>query len=155
MVFNILSTLQCVFTKLIIALLHRYHVPRSWFQPSGNTLVIFEEKGGDPSKIKFARRRATSICGSVAEAYPSDLGSMVNANEKIDAKNNLYLACSRGSFISSIKFASFGTPTGSCGSYSQGICHYANSIPVMKEVYLFVSHLIKILIPLGKIWDSF
>lgn len=101
--------------------------------------MIFEEKGGDPSKIKFARRRATSICGSVAEAYPLDLGSMVNANGKKDTKTNLYLACSHGSFISAIKFASFGTPAGSCGSYSQGICHYANSVHVVKEVYLFIA----------------
>lgn len=128
-----------MFTKLTIPLLHRYHIPRSWFRPSGNTLVIFEEKGGDPSKIKFARRRATSICGSVAEAYPLDLGSMVNANGKKDTKTNLYLACSHGSFISAIKFASFGTPAGSCGSYSQGICHYANSVHVVKEVYLFIA----------------
>ncbi|CAM8885522.1 unnamed protein product [Rhodiola kirilowii] len=38
-----------------------YHVPRSWFKPSGNVLVIFEEKGGDPTKIKFSRRKITSI----------------------------------------------------------------------------------------------
>ncbi|CAL9191724.1 unnamed protein product [Musa hybrid cultivar] len=37
-----------------------YHVPRSWFQPSGNTLVFFEEKGGDPTRITFARRRVTA-----------------------------------------------------------------------------------------------
>ncbi|KAK9292604.1 hypothetical protein L1049_020578 [Liquidambar formosana] len=30
-----------------------YHVPRSWFKPSGNVLVIFEEEGGDPLKILF------------------------------------------------------------------------------------------------------
>ncbi|KAL5075138.1 hypothetical protein RYX36_014122 [Vicia faba] len=34
-----------------------YHVPRSWFKPSGNVLVFFEEKGGDPTKITFARRK--------------------------------------------------------------------------------------------------
>ncbi|URE13790.1 Glycosyl hydrolases family 35 [Musa troglodytarum] len=37
-----------------------YHVPRSWFQPSGNTLIFFEEKGGDPTRITFARRRVTA-----------------------------------------------------------------------------------------------
>ncbi|KAB1227803.1 Beta-galactosidase 3 [Morella rubra] len=30
------------------------HVPRSWFKPSGNILLIFEEKGGDPTKISFS-----------------------------------------------------------------------------------------------------
>lgn len=36
-----------------------YHVPRSWFKPSGNVLVIFEEKGGDPTKITFVRRKVS------------------------------------------------------------------------------------------------
>ncbi|PWA61082.1 beta-galactosidase 10 [Artemisia annua] len=34
-----------------------YHVPRSWFKPEGNVLVLFEEKGGDPSQIMFSRRK--------------------------------------------------------------------------------------------------
>ncbi|KAJ4715205.1 Beta-galactosidase [Melia azedarach] len=37
-----------------------YHVPRSWFKPSGNILVIFEEKGGDPTKIRFSRRKVSN-----------------------------------------------------------------------------------------------
>ncbi|XP_010521248.1 PREDICTED: beta-galactosidase 10 [Tarenaya hassleriana] len=37
-----------------------YHVPRSWFKPSGNELVIFEERGGDPTKIKLSRRKVTA-----------------------------------------------------------------------------------------------
>ncbi|WJX34747.1 Beta-galactosidase 10 [Trifolium repens] len=37
-----------------------YHVPRSWFKPSGNVLVIFEEKGGDPTKITFVRRTVST-----------------------------------------------------------------------------------------------
>ncbi|XVE59812.1 hypothetical protein DITRI_Ditri05aG0076900 [Diplodiscus trichospermus] len=31
-----------------------YHVPRSWLQPSGNILVLFEEIGGDPTQLTFA-----------------------------------------------------------------------------------------------------
>ncbi|KAJ4747788.1 Beta-galactosidase [Rhynchospora pubera] len=39
-----------------------YHVPRSWFHPTGkNTLVIFEETGGDPTKIIFARRQTKNF----------------------------------------------------------------------------------------------
>ncbi|GLT79076.1 hypothetical protein SLA2020_505830 [Shorea laevis] len=33
-----------------------YHVPRSWLQPTGNLLVVFEEWGGDPSGISFVKR---------------------------------------------------------------------------------------------------
>ncbi|KAH9288850.1 hypothetical protein KI387_032967, partial [Taxus chinensis] len=30
-----------------------YHVPRSWIRSTGNVLVLFEEIGGDPTKITF------------------------------------------------------------------------------------------------------
>ncbi|XP_075509695.1 beta-galactosidase-like isoform X1 [Primulina tabacum] len=33
-----------------------YHIPRSWLKPSGNLLVVFEEWGGDASKISLVRR---------------------------------------------------------------------------------------------------
>lgn len=38
-----------------------YHIPRSWFKPSENILVIFEEKGGDPTKITFSRRKISGF----------------------------------------------------------------------------------------------
>ncbi|MBA0673814.1 hypothetical protein Goari_015440, partial [Gossypium aridum] len=37
-----------------------YHVPRSWVKPSGNFLVVFEEWGGDPSRIALVKRTATA-----------------------------------------------------------------------------------------------
>ncbi|KAG6411654.1 hypothetical protein SASPL_129738 [Salvia splendens] len=33
-----------------------YHVPRSWLKPSGNLMVVFEEWGGDPTKISLVKR---------------------------------------------------------------------------------------------------
>ncbi|KAK6245469.1 hypothetical protein SCA6_008559 [Theobroma cacao] len=33
-----------------------YHVPRSWLKPTRNLLVVFEELGGDASKISLVRR---------------------------------------------------------------------------------------------------
>ncbi|CAN0845626.1 Beta-galactosidase 10 [Linum grandiflorum] len=38
-----------------------YHIPRSWFKPCGNILVMFEEEGGDPTKINFSKRRISSV----------------------------------------------------------------------------------------------
>ncbi|KAL8464064.1 hypothetical protein ACS0TY_033836 [Phlomoides rotata] len=35
-----------------------YHIPRSWLKPSGNVLVVFEEFGGDPTKISLVKRTA-------------------------------------------------------------------------------------------------
>ncbi|CAL1355764.1 unnamed protein product [Linum trigynum] len=33
-----------------------YHVPRAWLKPRGNLLVVFEELGGDASKIALVKR---------------------------------------------------------------------------------------------------
>ncbi|KAK5817213.1 beta-galactosidase-like [Gossypium arboreum] len=37
-----------------------YHVPHSWVKPSGNLLVVFEEWGGDPTRIALVKRTATA-----------------------------------------------------------------------------------------------
>lgn len=114
----------------------RYHVPRSWFKPSGNLLVIFEEKGGDPEKITFSRRKMSSICALIAEDYPSaDRKSLQEAGSKnSNSKASVHLGCPQNAVISAVKFASFGTPTGKCGSYSEGECHDPNSISVVEKV---------------------
>ncbi|KAJ6917706.1 hypothetical protein NC652_019897 [Populus alba x Populus x berolinensis] len=115
-----------------------YHVPRSWFKPSGNLLVIFEEKGGDPEKITFSRRKMSSICALIAEDYPSaDQKSLQEAGSKnSNSKASVHLGCPQNAVISAVKFASFGTPTGKCGSYSEGECHDPNSISVVENACL-------------------
>ncbi|XP_020089136.1 beta-galactosidase 3 isoform X3 [Ananas comosus] len=118
-----------------------YHVPRSWFQPSGNTLVIFEEKGGDPTKITFARRRVTGVCGYISEDYPSKaLESWDKSKTESDsAVAKVSLNCTDGTVISSITFASFGNPYGACRSYQQGSCHYPDSLSVVEKACLHAS----------------
>ena len=118
---------------LYLSSLTRYHVPRSWFKPSGNILVIFEEKGGDPSKIRFSRRKISGMCAHVDEDYPLvETGLWGDENKK--AKATVNLKCPKNTRISVVKFASFGTPTGTCGSYSMGDCHDPNSISVVEKV---------------------
>uniref|UniRef100_A0A6N2MA49 Beta-galactosidase n=1 Tax=Salix viminalis TaxID=40686 RepID=A0A6N2MA49_SALVM len=71
-----------------------YHVPRSFLNGNGdNTLVLFEEFGGNPSSHASTRRRTRKI----------------------------ELSC-QGRQISAVKFASFGNPQGSCGSFVKGYC---------------------------------
>ncbi|XP_026458949.1 beta-galactosidase 3-like [Papaver somniferum] len=115
-----------------------YHVPRSWFKPSGNILVIFEEKGGDPSKIKFSRRKVTSVCALISEDYPSFEYESWKEDMTVKNESNptLHLSCPKGTIISAIKFASFGTPTGECGSYSVGDCHDSTSLLKVEKVCL-------------------
>ncbi|KAK9950213.1 hypothetical protein M0R45_005714 [Rubus argutus] len=91
-----------------------YHVPRSWFKPSGNVLVIFEEKGGDPLKIEFSRRKIPGVCALAAEDYPSiDLESWHEENGSNKSISIVNLKCPENTHISTVKFASFGNPTGS------------------------------------------
>ncbi|KAM0869000.1 hypothetical protein ACQ4PT_040959 [Festuca glaucescens] len=115
-----------------------YHVPRSWFHPSGNTLVVFEEHGGDPMKITFSRRVVTSVCSFVSENFPSiDLESWdksISDDGAVAAK--VQLSCPKGKKISSIKFASFGDPSGTCRSYQQGSCHHPSSLSVVEKACL-------------------
>uniref|UniRef100_A0A5B7B913 Beta-galactosidase n=1 Tax=Davidia involucrata TaxID=16924 RepID=A0A5B7B913_DAVIN len=101
-----------------------YHVPRSWLQPSGNTLVLFEEMGGDPTQISFATRKTENLCSRVSESHPVPI-DIWSSDQKTGRKSGptLSLECPfPNQAISSIKFASFGTPHGTCGSFSHGKC---------------------------------
>ncbi|XP_019417218.1 PREDICTED: beta-galactosidase 10 isoform X2 [Lupinus angustifolius] len=115
-----------------------YHVPRSWFKPSGNILVFFEEKGGDPTKIRFVRREVSGACALVAEDYPS-VRFHSQGDDKVENNKNTPLAhvmCPGDTIISAIKFASFGNPSGTCGSYLKGDCHDPNSNTVVEKACL-------------------
>lgn len=115
----------------------RYHVPRSWFKPSGNILVIFEEKGGDPTKIRISKRKTAGVCALISEDHPTfELDALhpdANENNRRN-KAAIHLKCPENTLISTVKFASYGTPTGKCGSYSLGDCHDPNSTSVVEKV---------------------
>ncbi|KAF8111932.1 hypothetical protein N665_0070s0002 [Sinapis alba] len=86
-----------------------YHVPRSFLNAEGdNTLVLFEEMGGNPTLVGFQTTRVGSVCANVYE------------------KNIIELSCDRKP-ISAIKFASFGNPDGNCGTFKRGTCESRNN----------------------------
>ena len=68
-----------------------------------NTIVLFEEFGGNPSLVNFQTVSVGTACGNAQE-------------NKI-----LELSC-HGRPISEIKFASFGNPEGVCGAFRKGSC---------------------------------
>ncbi|KAE8708505.1 hypothetical protein F3Y22_tig00110339pilonHSYRG00276 [Hibiscus syriacus] len=82
---------------------YMYHVPRSFLHDGDNTLVLFEEFGGNPSYVQFQTVEIGSIC--------------VNAYER----KWVELSCHNRP-ISKIEFASFGHPQGVCGSFEKGEC---------------------------------
>lgn len=127
---------QSWFLKL---LLHyssfRYHVPRSWLKPTQNLLVLFEELGGDASKITLVERKTASVCANAHEHHPRvgnwHIENTGEATMLHQAK--VHLHCAPGESISAIKFASFGTPSGKCGSFQQGTCHAETSHGILEK----------------------
>ncbi|XP_059429427.1 beta-galactosidase 8-like [Corylus avellana] len=112
-----------------------YHVPRSWMQTSGNTLVLFEEIGGDPTQISFATRQIGSLCSHVSESHPSPIETW-NTDSRSGMKlgPTLSLECPfPGQVISSIKFASFGTPHGICGGFKHGQCSSKRALSIVQK----------------------
>ncbi|KAI7730688.1 hypothetical protein M8C21_023052 [Ambrosia artemisiifolia] len=116
----------------------QYHVPRSWLKPSANVLVMFEEIGGDPTQISFKTQKLESLCSQVSESHPLPMEAWSQDNptrkSKSMAKPRVLLECpDPNQVISSIKFASFGTPQGKCGSFSHGYCNSSNALTITQK----------------------
>ncbi|KAK4853290.1 hypothetical protein QYF36_006657 [Acer negundo] len=101
-----------------------YHVPRSWLNPSGNLLVVFEEWGGDPTGISLVKRTTGSVCADIFEGQPTLKNwRMISGGNANRLQPKAHLWCPPGQKISQIKFASYGSPQGTCGSFHEGSCH--------------------------------
>ncbi|KAJ8899934.1 hypothetical protein K2173_019639 [Erythroxylum novogranatense] len=93
-----------------------YHVPRSFLKADGNVLVLFEEMGGTPDLIQVETVTIGKLCAHAYEGH------------------TLELSCQGDNFITDIKFASFGTPTGVCGDFHiNQKCHAQDSLHVVRK----------------------
>ncbi|KAL9229534.1 hypothetical protein vseg_004991 [Gypsophila vaccaria] len=115
-----------------------YHVPRSWLKPRRNLIVVFEEMGGDPTKISVGKRSVSSVCAQVSEYHPSIKSWQLTAKsagrtQVSRTTSKLHLQCASSQYISSITFASFGTPLGTCGKYKKGKCHAPTSYSILRK----------------------
>lgn len=111
-------------------------MPRSWLKPTHNLLVLFEQLGGNPTRISLAKRSATSVCADVSEYAPNIKSWQIQSYGKTQEfhRPKVHLHCGPGKSISSIKFASFGTPLGQCGTFQQGTCHVPTSYFTLEKV---------------------
>ncbi|XLT84611.1 hypothetical protein HN873_006364 [Arachis hypogaea] len=112
-----------------------YHVPRSWLKSDNNTLVLFEESGGDPAKISFATKQIGSVCSYISESHPPPI-DLWNSDTESGRKAGpvLSLDCPYpNQVISSIKFASFGTPYGTCGNFNHGSCSSNSALYIVQK----------------------
>lgn len=102
--------------------------------------MVFEELGGDASKIVLMKRSLKTVCADVYENHPAYLeNNIITQSHRSEAANKrpgarVHLSCAPGQTISSVKFASFGTPTGTCGSFQTGSCHAPGSHAVIEKV---------------------
>lgn len=121
-------------------------MPRSWLKPTQNLLVLFEELGGDPTRISLAKRSVTSVCADVTEYHPMIKNWQIESYGKTQEfhKPKVHLRCGPGQSISSIKFASFGTPLGTCGTFQQGTCHAPTSYSTLEKVIIVITCLMDI-----------
>ncbi|GMH06508.1 hypothetical protein Nepgr_008348 [Nepenthes gracilis] len=112
-----------------------YHVPRSWLKPTSNLLVVFEELGGNPTGISLVKRSVTTVCAQVSEYHPTLKYWQVESYGRTVGlrRPKVHLQCAQDQYISSIKFASFGTPLGTCGNFQQGTCHAPTSYTVLEK----------------------
>ncbi|KAG8377849.1 hypothetical protein BUALT_Bualt08G0076300 [Buddleja alternifolia] len=112
-----------------------YHVPRSWLKPTQNLMVLFEELGGDASKISLIKRTTSSVCANAFENHPTVANYQIESTSasKMLHQAKVHLRCAPAQTISTIKFASFGTPKGTCGSFQVGSCHAQNSQSLIEK----------------------
>lgn len=112
-----------------------YHMPRSWLLPTKNLLVIFEELGGDATKISLVKRSVSSVCADVSEWHPMIKNWHIDSYGQPEEvrRPKVHLRCAPGQSISAIKFASFGTPSGTCGSFQEGTCHSPKSYTTLEK----------------------
>ena len=144
-------TYQSQFSRLLfLNLSHwsifRYHVPRSWLKASNNFLVILEETGGNPLGISVKLHSASIVCAQVSQSYYPPMKKLLNASllrqQEVSSNDmipEMNLHCRDGNIISSITFASFGTPGGSCQSFSRGNCHAPSSQSIVSKVKLHIN----------------
>ncbi|KAL6558948.1 Beta-galactosidase 3 [Orobanche minor] len=113
-----------------------YHVPRSWLKPTKNLMVLLEELGGNPRGITLVKRSVTTVCANVAEYHPNFKNWQTENYDRTRVtlrSAKVRLVCGRGKLISAIKFASFGTPLGTCGSFRRGPCHAPTSHSILEK----------------------
>ncbi|CAH9056061.1 unnamed protein product [Cuscuta epithymum] len=112
-----------------------YHVPQSFLRSTGNLLVMFEEWGGNPYGISLVKREVESVCADIYEWQPQLMNWKMQASGEVNKplRPKAHLSCGFGQNISSIKFASFGTPEGVCGNFQEGSCHASRSYDIFNK----------------------
>lgn len=92
--------------------------------------------------VSFVGRQIDSVCAEINEWQPTLTNWKILTSRKVHRnplRPKAHLWCSPGQVISSVRFASFGTPEGTCGNFLQGSCHAFHSYDVFERVCWLLS----------------
>ena len=102
-------------------------------------LLRVDVRTGAVGRVGLAARRALVATSSVSDGAGGGMMVCAEASESDFRRNTsvAQLACPAGLVISSVDFASYGTPAGKCGAYKQSaVCHAAASLLVARHACL-------------------
>jgi pectate lyase len=113
-----------------------------WTQTQGSTISL---SNNTDSTLKFIAPNVdqsttftfqlTVNDGELSDSASVQLQVSPNADTcaTVDEGESLTLSCPSGQVVTGVEFASYGTPSGSCGSFSNSQCNASNSVSVVKE----------------------
>lgn len=118
-----------------------YHIPRAYLNAKDNLLVVLEEEKGSPEKIEIMIVDRDTICSYITENSPANVNSWGSKNGEFRSVGKssgpqASLKCPSGKKIVAVEFASFGNPTGYCGSFALGNCNAAAAKGVVEKACL-------------------
>ena len=88
--------------------------------------LLTKNRGNLPRYSIYAFFHATSVIKSRA--------SVSNVCAKTDEGQSMTLSAPSGYLLTSVQFASFGTPSGTCGAYQQSSCWAPSTINVVTQL---------------------
>ncbi|XP_027355010.1 beta-galactosidase 13-like [Abrus precatorius] len=115
-----------------------YHIPRSFLNPKDNLLVIFEEEVANPENVVILNVDRDTVCSFITENYAPNLKSWASKSGKFHAvvdnlKPAASIKCPNDKTILAVEFASFGDPSGFCGSFSVGKCNAPSATKIVEQ----------------------
>ncbi|CAL0318934.1 unnamed protein product [Lupinus luteus] len=116
-----------------------YHIPRSFLNPKEeNLLVVLEEEIANPGQIEILTVDRDVVCSFITEKHPPNVNSFASKDMKFHSvietvKPAAILKCSNFKKVVAVEFASYGNPSGFCGSFALGNCTMAAAKNIVEQ----------------------
>ena len=111
-----------------LAGLKQAHASKNW-----HTIIVDPYVNATLFNLTSIAASVETYKGAAAARWSSDVGAGGTCAANVAENSNAMLKCSGGGTIARVVFASYGTPTGSCGSFKASSCNSNNSARVVSE----------------------